>query len=84
MSDFRLRTVVSISNSMYTLTLEYDTATTSLMQDVNTFTFATDLMLRGVYTDQPTDNSLLFTSSQDLHYALLAYKGNARLAWEQH
>ena len=67
---------------MYTLTLEYDSATTSLMQDVNTFTFATDLMLRGVYTDQPHDNTLLFTTESDLHYALLAYKGTARLAWE--
>jgi hypothetical protein len=35
-----------------------------------------------VYTDQPNDNTLLFTTESDLHYALLAYKGTARLAWE--
>ena len=66
---------------MYTLTLEYDSATTSMIQDINTFTFATDLMLRGVYTDQPNDNTLLFTTESDLNYAILAYKGTASLEW---
>ena len=66
---------------MYKLTLHYDPSTTSLIQDVNTFDFATDLLLRGIYTEQSADNELLFEDEADLAYACLAYSGSARLEW---
>jgi hypothetical protein len=49
------------------------------MQDINTFTFATELLLRGVYTEQPNDNTLLFWSESDRTYAVLQYQGSAVL-----
>lgn len=67
---------------MYTLTIQYDSTTTDYIQDVNTFSFATDLLLRGVYCEQPTQNTLVFESEQDLAYATLAYTGKADLAWD--
>ena len=59
-----------------------DSSTTEYIQDINTFSFATDLMLRGIYSEQPNANTLLFASQQDLVYATLAYKGNASLEWD--
>ena len=59
-----------------------DSSTTEYIQDINTFSFATDLMLRGIYTEQPNANTLLFASQQDLVYATLAYSGNATLEWD--
>jgi hypothetical protein len=64
---------------MYSLTLHYDSSTTAYMQDINTFTFATELLLRGVYTEQPNDNTLLFWSESDRTYAVLQYQGSAVL-----
>jgi hypothetical protein len=68
----------SINICMHVLQFIDDT-TTSYIQDINTFTFATQLMLRGVYSEQPSDDTLVFASSSDLDYAILAYNGNARL-----
>ena len=68
--------------NMYTLTLNYKSSTTSYIQDVNTFAFATDLLLRGIYCEQPSDNTLVFSSQSDLAYATLAYSGTASLAWD--
>jgi hypothetical protein len=59
-----------------------DSSTTEYIQDINTFSFATDLMLRGVYSEQPNANTLLFASQQDLVYATLAYRGRASLEWD--
>jgi len=59
-----------------------DSLTTEYIQDINTFSFATDLMLRGVYSEQPNANTLLFASQQDLVYATLAYRGRASLEWD--
>ena len=67
---------------MYVLTLNYDSSSTEYIQDINTFSFATDLLLRGVYCDQPSANTLQFTSESDLLYATLAYQGTAVLAWD--
>ena len=64
---------------MYLLTIHYDDTVTDFMQDINTFCFATDLMLRGIYTEQPRDDQLLFTSEQDRTYACVAYTGNGFL-----
>jgi hypothetical protein len=66
---------------MHTLTIQYDTSTTEFIQDINTFDFATKLLLRGIYTEQPTHNTLLFASQQDLVYATLAYTGKGQLQW---
>ena len=67
---------------MYTLKFSYDDFTTPFIQDVNTFSFATDLMLRGVYTSQPDADLLVFESESDLNYAILAYNGTASLEWK--
>ena len=64
---------------MYLLTIHYDDSVTDFMQDINTFAFATDLMLRGVYTEQPRDDQLLFNSEQDRTYAVISYTGNGTL-----
>ena len=66
---------------MHTLTIQYNESTTEFIQDINTFDFATKLLLRGVYTEQPTHNSLLFSTQQDLLYATLAYTGKGQLQW---
>ena len=62
---------------MYYLTLEYPASTSDMMQDVNTFAFATDLLLRGIYCDQPDACTLSFDSEQDSVYASLLYSGSA-------
>ena len=54
---------------MYLLNINYDDTVTDFMQDINTFCFATDLSLRGIYTEQPSDSQLLFNSEQDRMYA---------------
>jgi len=64
---------------MYLLNINYDDTVTDFMQDINTFCFATDLSLRGIYTEQPSDYQLLFSSEQDRMYATLAYTGNGTL-----
>ena len=38
-------------------------------------------LLRGIYTEQPAHNTLLFASQQDLMYATLAYTGKGQLQW---
>ena len=67
---------------MYTLKFSYSDSTTPFIQDVNTFSFATLLMLRGVYTSQPSADLLVFDSESDLNYAILAYNGTASLEWK--
>lgn len=69
------------TRTMYTLKFSYDASTTPFIQDVNTFSFATLLMLRGVYTSQPSADLLVFDSESDLNYAILAYTGTASLEW---
>ena len=66
---------------MHELTIQYDLTTTEFIQDINTFDFATKLLLRGIYTEQPAHNTLLFASQQDLMYATLAYTGKGQLQW---
>ena len=66
---------------MHELTIQYNESTTEFIQDINTFVFATKLLLRGIYTEQPAHNTLLFASQQDLMYATLAYTGKGQLQW---
>ena len=64
---------------MYLLNINYDDTVTDFMQDINTFCFATDLSMRGIYTEQPTDSQLLFSCEKDRMYATLSYTGNGTL-----
>ena len=67
---------------MYKLKFGYKDTATPFIKDVNTFTVATDLLLRGVYTTQPEEDVLVFDSESDLNYAILAYNGTASLEWK--
>ena len=64
---------------MYLLNIHYDDTVTDFIADVNTFSFATELLLRGIYTEQPRDDQLLFGSEQDRTYAVISYTGNGTL-----
>ena len=67
---------------MYKLKFGYKDTATPFIRDVNTFTFATDLLLRGVYTTQPEEDVLVFDTESDLNYAILANNGTASLEWK--
>ena len=69
--------LLSVNTYMYYLTLEYPDSTSDMMRDINTFAFATDLLLRGIYCDQPDECTLVFDSEQDSVYASLLYTGSA-------
>lgn len=62
---------------MYCVHFEYPSSTTHLMRDVNTFAFATDLLLRGIYCEQPDESTLVFDTERDALYAVLKYTGIA-------
>lgn len=64
---------------MYSVHFEYPQSTTDLVRDVNTFAFATELLLAGVYCDQPNSSELVFESERDALYATLKYAGSASL-----
>ena len=64
---------------MYLLNIHYDDTVTDFIADVNTFSFATELLLRGIYTEQPSDNSLVFNTDEDRTYACVAYTGKGVL-----
>ena len=58
---------------MYSVHFEYPDSTTSMLRDVNTFSFATELLLRGIYCDQTDDCTLVFDNERDALYATLKY-----------
>lgn len=62
---------------MYTVHFEYPTATSAMLRDVNTFAYATDLLMRGIYCEQPDESTLVFDSERDAVYAILKYTGSA-------
>jgi len=62
---------------MYSVHFEYPDSTTSMLCDVNTFAFATELLLRGIYCEQPDECTLVFDSERDALYATLKYSGSA-------
>ena len=64
---------------MYLLNILYDDSVTDYIADVNTFSFATDLMLRGIYTEQSDSCTLVFDSERERMYATLAYTGTGVL-----
>ena len=64
---------------MYLLTIHYDDTVTDFIADVNTFSFATDLLLRGIYTEQSDSCTLVFDSERERMYATLAYTGTGVL-----
>lgn len=66
-----------INNCMYSVHFEYPDSTTSMLRDVNTFSFATELLLRGIYCEQPDESTLVFDSERDALYATLKYNGSA-------
>ena len=66
-----------INNFMYSVHFEYPDSTTSMLRDVNTFAFATELLLRGIYCEQPDESTLVFDTERDALYATLKYNGSA-------
>ena len=64
---------------MYLLNILYDDSVTDYIADINTFSFATDLMLRGIYTEQTASCTLVFDTDQERMYATLAYTGTGVL-----
>ncbi len=64
---------------MYLLRIHYDPSVTDYIADVNTFSFATDLLLRGVYTEQSDSCTLQFDTPSDRTYACVAYTGTGVL-----
>ena len=68
-----------ISMCMYLLNINYDDSVTDFIADINTFSFATDLLLRGIYTEQSDSCTLVFDSERERMYATLAYTGTGVL-----
>ena len=64
---------------MYLLNILYDDSVTDYIADINTFSFATDLMLRGIYTEQTDSCTLVFDTDRERMYATLAYTGTGVL-----